>query len=186
MAACRCLCGQLGEICVFLGGIAAGGWLLGGRACLARAIAAEQGVEFACDDVAVVQQILHEAACVSIFHGPGDPEQIFVASRQDVGLLVIQVLDAVLYAAQKNISLRKGLRHWRAHETRTGQLRQGIKRCANPQFRELAAAHHLQQLHDEFDFAYAATRDLDVIGPFGPARAAGDGMVADLVVQHPQ
>ena len=78
------------------------------------------------------------------------------------------------------------MRHWRAHEARTSQLRQGIKRCAHPQFRELAAAHHLQQLHDEFDFAYAATRDLDVIGAFGPARATGDGMVADLVMQHPQ
>ena len=41
---------------------------------------------------------------------------------------------------------------------------QRIQRGARAQLGKLAAAHHLQQLHGEFDFADAAARQLDVVG----------------------
>ena len=134
----------------------------------------------------MAQQVLHEAAGVRIAHGLGDPQQVVVLRGQNVCLLVVQILDAVFCPTQKDIGLRQCFGHGRAHAARACQLRQRVQRGAQPQFGKLAATHHLQQLYDEFDFADAAARDFDVVGTFRPPRAAGNGMVANLVVQHPQ
>jgi hypothetical protein len=67
-----------------------------------------------------------------------------------------------------------------------GQPLQAAQRAARAQLGELAAAHHLQKLHDELDFADAATRQLDVVGAFRPTGAASHRMLADLAVQHAQ
>lgn len=48
-----------------------------------------------------------------------------------------------------------------------GQALQRIQRGAAAQLGELPAAHHLQQLHGEFDLADATARELDVVGTLG-------------------
>ena len=115
-----------------------------------------------------------------------DPGQIVVAGRQHMGLLVVQVLDAVLHLSQKHISSAQGICCGLRHEPRFGDALQSIQRGAGAQFRELPATHHLQKLHREFDLSNATTRQLHIVGAFGMARAAFGRMVTDLLVQRAQ
>ena len=121
-----------------------------------------------------------------IAQGAGDPVQVMVLRRQHMGLLVVQVLDAVLDPAQKVVGLGQCFGRFLRHEAGLGQPGQCAQRRAGPEFGVLAAAHHLQQLHDEFDFADAAARQLDVVGAFRAPGAAFAGMVAYLPVQYTQ
>ena len=115
-----------------------------------------------------------------------EPLQIVGVGGQDVGLLVVQILNAVLDLAQEDIGLRQCGGGLARHQTRPSQLSQCIYRGAHAQFGVLAAAHDLQQLHGKFNFADAAARDFYVVGPHGVAWAAAGGVGADWVVQLAQ
>ena len=73
-----------------------------------------------------------------------------------MGLLVVQVLDAVLDAAQKVIGPRHGVGGVLRHQARLGDALQRVQRGPGAQFGKLAAAHHLQHLHGKFNLADAA------------------------------
>ena len=133
------LCGVVGRATVFAG-----------------FFTAEQHVELACHHVAVQQQIVQKAAGIGVAQGLRNPQQIGIVGGQDMGLLVVQVLDAVLHAAQKDVGLGQRVGTGVRDEFAPRQLRQGVQRGAHAQFGVLAAAHDLQQLHDKFNFADAA------------------------------
>ena len=118
-------------------------------------VAAQQGVKFLRHQFAVGVQGVQKTATVGMAHGLGNPGQVVVAGGQDVGLLVVQVLDAVLDLAQEQVGLGQGLGGGRGHQARLHEALQGLQGGAPAQFRELAAAHHLQQLHGEFKLADA-------------------------------
>ena len=103
-----------------------------------------------------------------------------------MGLLVIQVLNAVLHMAQKLVGPRQRVGGVLRHQAGAGHALQRAHRGSHPQFRKLAAAHHLQELHGEFNLPNAAARELDVIGALGVAGAAAMRLFADLPVQAAQ
>ena len=103
-----------------------------------------------------------------------------------MGLLVVQVLDAVLDPAQELVGAGQRVGGRLRHQARRGDALQRLQRRARAQLGELAAAHHLQQLHGELDLADAAARKLDVVGALGPAGAALGRVLANLLVQHAQ
>lgn len=115
----------------------------------------------------------------------GNPLQIGRVAGQAVGLLVVQVLNAVFHAAQKHISLVQCLRCVGGHQTGLHQTGQRVQRCALAQLGKLPAAHHLQQLHGEFNFSDTATTELDIVGAFGPPCAQAQRLRSNLLVQHP-
>jgi hypothetical protein len=101
-------------------------------------------------------------------------------------LLVVQVLDAVFYLAQKGVGLGQRVRGGSGHEVGVVQPHQCVQRGAAAQFGESTATHHLQQLHGEFDFADAAAREFDVVRTLGVSGGALAGVLADLAVQAAQ
>ena len=101
-------------------------------------------------------------------------------------LLVVQILDAVFDAAQEGVGLGQFVGNLGRHQAGTTDALQRLQRGARAQLGKLATAHHLQQLHGEFDLADATTRELHIIGALGPAGTALGRMVADLAVQHAQ
>ena len=153
---------------------------------LRRRIAAEQGVEFLGHKFAVGVELVQEAAAVGVAHGLGNPQQVVVARGQHMRLLVVEVLDAVLDLAQEGVGLGQRLGGLGRHQPGARQALQGFERGPAAQLGELPAAHDLQQLHGEFDFAYAAARQLDVVGAPRVAGAALGRMLADLAVQRAQ
>jgi len=155
-------------------------------AAFAGRVAAQQAVEFLRHEFAVRVQLVQKRAGAVKAQRARDPVQVFVLRRQDVGLLIVQVLDAVLDPAQEHVGARQRIGGFGRHQAGAGHAFQRLQRGASAQFGKLPAAHHLQQLHGEFDFADAAARQLDVVGALGPARAALAGVAADLVVQRAQ
>ena len=132
---------------------------LGGAAFVVVAlllIAAEQGVELLRHQFAVLVKLVQKGAAVGKTHGAGNPQQIVVACGQHMGLLVVQVLNAMLNLAQEGIGAAQGVGNLGTHQIGAHQTLQRLQRRAAAQLGELAAAHHLQQLHDEFDLANAA------------------------------
>ena len=166
------------------------GRCLGAAAAAAAAllflVAAQQGVEFLRHQLAVGVQLVQKGAAVGVAHGAGNPGQVVVACGQHMGLLVVQVLNAVLHLAQKDVGAGHGVGRFLRHQPGLGQALQGLQRGAAAQLGELAPAHHLQELHGEFNLADAAARELHVVGALGVARAALGGVVADLAVQRTQ
>ena len=155
-------------------------------AAFAFTVTAKQGVELLCHHFSVCVQIGQKCTAAGITQGPGNPGQVVVAGGQHMGLLVVEVLDAVLNLAQKHIGRSQSIGCGLGHEPCLGHALQRVQRGARAQLRKLPTAHHLQQLHSEFDLADATTRQLDVIGAFGVTRAAFGRMVADLLVQRAQ
>ena len=131
-------------------------------------------------------ELAQELAATAVAHGLGNPAEVVVAGGQDVGLLVVQVLDAVLHTAQKVIGARHRIGGVLGHQAGVGHALQCVYRGAGAQFGELPAAHHLQQLHGKFNLADAAARHLDVVGALGVAGAALGRVFADLAVQDAQ
>ncbi|MCY1523352.1 hypothetical protein D9M68_582470 [compost metagenome] len=131
-------------------------------------------------------ELFEEGAAVGVTHRLRDPAQVVVVDRQHVRLLVVQVLDAVLHAAQELVGRGQRVGRVLRHEVGARQPLQRIERGARAQLGELAAAHHLQQLHGEFDFADAAARELHVVGALGASGAAARRLLADLAVQDAQ
>ncbi len=155
----------------------------------ARLAFVQQGVELVGDEFADLAEALEQLACAG--GGVGreavrDPAQIGVGSRQQMRLLVVQKLDAVLDPTQEQIRLGQPCGGFRRHQPTGGKATQRRQRRAAANLGELPATHDQQQLHDEFDLADAAARELDVVGPLGPARGAALRLVADLAVQLPQ
>ena len=72
------------------------------------------------------------------------------------------------------------------HQARLLQGGQGLQGGAHAQLGKLAAAHHLQQLADEFNFADAACAQLDITLLRAFARCAQRRLAADLCVQLAQ
>ena len=98
-----------------------------------------------------------------------------------VHLLIVPVLQAVLEIAQEDISggeFRDGRPGQKSARVERSERRQ---RAAQAQAGLLAAAHELQRLDDEFDFADTARPELD-IARVVPAPA----LLADLVVHVAQ
>ena len=115
-----------------------------------------------------------------------DPSQIRIGSGQDVGLLIVQVLDAVLHLAQKHVGIAHGIGCGLRHQSCPHQALQGALGGAGAQLGELTATHHLQELYGKFDFANAPAREFDIVGALGLARTAFVGVVAYLAVQDAQ
>ena len=149
-------------------------------------LAAQQLVELLRHELAVRVELRQEGAAVGIAQRLRDPAQVVVVDRQHVGLLVVQVLDAVLDAAQELVGRRQRIGRLLRHQAGARQALQRIERGPGAQLGELAAAHHLQQLHGELDLADAAARQLDVVGALGPPGAAARRLLADLPVQRAQ
>ncbi len=147
---------------------------------------AQQRVKFLRHEFAVAIEFVQQGAAVGQVHGQGNPIQIRVRSWQDVGLLVIQVLDAVFHLAQKNISAGQGVRRVLRHQAGVHQSLQCTQGWPGTQLGVLTPAHHLQQLHRKFNLANAPARQFDVVAALGFARAAFGGVVSNLAVQYPQ
>ena len=105
---------------------------------------AQQGVKFLRYQFAVAVEFAQEGAAVSKVQGFGNPAQIGIIGGQDMGLLVIQVLDTVLHLAQEVVRLCQGIgcRLW--HQSGRGQPLQGADSGARAQFGVLPTPHHLQ------------------------------------------
>ena len=154
-----------------------------------RAAVVQQRVELGGDELAHLAQPVEQLAAVGVAgqaQAGGDPRQVVVGARQQVRLLVVEVLDAVLDAAQEGVGVGQPLGGVGLHQPARGQPLQRLERGARADLRELPAAHHQQQLHDELDLADAAARQLDVVGALGPAGGAALRFVADLAVQLAQ
>ena len=95
---------------------------------------------------------------MGVAHRAGDPGQVGVHRGQYMGLLVVQVLDAVLDPAQKGVGPCQGVGSGLGHQPGVGQALQRIQCRADAQLGELAAAHHLQQLHGKFNLADTTAR----------------------------
>ena len=119
-------------------------------------IATEQGVKFLGNQLAVRVQLPQETVRICVIHGARNPFQIVVACGQNMGLLIVEVLNAVLNIAQECVGLCKLLCGFLRHEVGTCQALQCLQRGAAAQFRKLPAAYHLQQLDREFNFTDAA------------------------------
>ena len=115
-----------------------------------------------------------------------DPREVGVEGRQQVGLLVVEVLDAVLDATQEFVSLGQAVGARRLHQPAGGEFVERLQGGARANLGELPAARHQQQLHDELDLADAAARELDVVRAFGPAGGAALRFFAHLGVQLTQ
>ncbi|MNS70235.1 hypothetical protein D3C72_1035760 [compost metagenome] len=160
-----------------------------GAAALAGAAAlgiAQQFVEFLGHQLPMGIELVQEGAFIVVAQGSGHPVQVVVARGQYMGLLVVQVLDAVLHLAQKGVGIGKGLGGRIGHQACAGKAPQCFEGRAAAQLGELSAAYHLQQLHDELDLADAAAREFDVIGALRVPGAALGCMLADLAVQVAQ
>ena len=72
-----------------------------------------------------------------------------------MGLLVVQVLNAVFDLAQKHIGLGQCVGRGGWHQVGLAQALQGLQCGACAQLRKVTTAHDLQQLHREFNFTNA-------------------------------
>ena len=116
----------------------------------------------------------------------GDPAQVVVVAGQQVGLLVVQVLDAVLHLAQERIARGQLGGGVGLHQAGLHQSLQATQGAAGADFGKLAASHHQHQLHDELNLANATARQLHIVGALGPAGGAALCFVTDLAVQLAQ
>ena len=164
------------------------------RAAAAAAVAgaapavAQQQVELAGDELARLAEAVEQGARAARLgaEAGGDPGEVAVVLGQDVGLLVVEVLDPVLDPAQQRVGRGQPLGAGALHQAAGGQLVERLQGRAGADLGELAAAHHQQQLDDELDLADAAARQLDVVGALRPAGGAALRLVAHLGVQLAQ
>ena len=146
----------------------------------------QQALKFARDHGTVVGQLGLQRGHIGQPQAVRQPQQVGSVGGQHMGLLVVQVLDAVFHPAQKHIGLGQRLGGGLGHQLGAGQALQGIQRGPGAQLGELPATHNLQQLHRELNFADATATELDIIGPLGPPCAVARRLVADLPVQAAQ
>ena len=129
---------------------------------------------------------LRRAVLAGVAEAGRDPVEIAVVGRQDVGLLVVEVLDAMLDAAQQRVGIAQARAGGALHQAAGDELVDRLQRRAGADLGKLAAAHDQQQLDDELDLADAAARQLDVVGALGPPGGAPLRLVAHLDVELAQ
>ena len=149
-------------------------------------IAAQQDVKLVCNHFTVGIQIREEITAFGVSHGIGNPLQVGILGWQNMRLLVIQILNAMLYFAKKHIGLRQSLRRFHGHQARFGNALKRVEGGPCAKLRKLPAANNLQKLHGEFNFPNAAARQLDIVGALGVASASFGGVIANLLVQGSQ
>ena len=152
----------------------------------ATRLTAQQAVKFFGHQFTVGVQLAQKKAAIGKTQCLCNPGQVIVARGQHMGLLVVQILDAVLHATQKNIGPRQSIGRILRHQPGIGQALKGTDRGARAQLGELPAAYHLQQLHGELNFADAAARHLHIVGALGVAGTALGRVLADLPMQRAQ
>ena len=163
------------------------------RAAVAAAVAVaapvvQQQVELAGDVLTRLAEAIEQRARAARLGGEagGDPRQVTVVLGQDVGLLVVEVLDPVLDPAQQGVGSGQPLGAGPLHQAAGGELVERLQGRAGADLGELAATHDQQQLDDELDLADAAARQLDVVGALRPAGGATLRLVAHLGMQLAQ
>ena len=163
-----------------------GGLRRGLATTFAFALAAQQLVKLRRHQLAVRVQVVQKRAAVTVSQGVRNPGQVIVTGWQGVGLLVVQVLNAVLDMAQKSVGVNQPRCGVIKHQASMRQTPQRVDRAAGTQLGELPAAHHLQQLHGKFNLPNAAARHLHVVSALRPPSAALGGVVANLPMQNAQ
>ena len=148
----------------------------------------EQPVELLRHEFARLAQALEQGAGAAEAErqARGDPVEVGVVGRQHMRLLIVEVLDAVLDAAQQGVGVGQPLGGGALHQAAGSELVERLQGRAGADFGKLAAAHHQQQLHDELDLADAAARQLHVVGPLGPPGRPALRVAAYLGVQLAQ
>ncbi|OYX04179.1 MAG: hypothetical protein B7Z15_17785 [Rhizobiales bacterium 32-66-8] len=96
-------------------------------AALALGFTAEQLVKLASDQLAVRVEFAKKLAAIAKAQSRRNPAQVVITGWQHMGLLVIQVLNAVLHAAQKNIGSCHRIGGVPRHQSGTGDALQGVK-----------------------------------------------------------
>ncbi len=81
----------------------------------------------------------------------------------DLRLPIVAVLQPVLDVAQEDIGRAQAVDGAVRQQSTLRDRGQRRQRSAHAQARIATAAHDLQRLHDEFDLAYAAGPELDVL-----------------------
>src|SRR3970040_2292342 len=89
-------------------------------------------------------------------HCLGDEHAVRFRSRQSVGLLVVEILQAVLEVAQKHICRRELLRRRTREQASLRELRQHCEGGLRSQLGLASAADQLENLGDELDLVKAA------------------------------
>ena len=133
-----------------------GGWLVAVAAFAFFFGAAQQLVKLLRHHFAVGVELVQKLVRALETQGAGNPGQVGVLGGQHMGLLVVQVLNAVLHLAQEDIGLGQCLGGGLGHQAGLGQPLQRVQGGAGAQLGKLPAAHHLQQLHGELDLSNAA------------------------------
>ncbi len=157
----------------------------------------QQGVELAGDEFAHLVEFAQQLAALGAAsalagvvideaHRPGQCVQVGVFRRHAVGLRVVEVLNAMLQAAQKAVARRQPLGRFSLQQIVGNEQLQCGQGGAFANLRHAPTAHHLQQLHGEFDFANTAPAQLDIVGFVGPGGGAFGGLGANLPVQRAQ
>jgi len=93
---------------------------------------------------------------------------VFGAFRQGVRLLVLEVLQPVLGAAQEPVGLAQLAHGGRGQQLALLQPRQRLERRAHGEPGVAPPAHELQRLRDELDLADATGAELHVLGELAP------------------
>ena len=88
---------------------------------------------------------------------------LYAILRQGLGLQVVPVLQAVFELAQEAVGFEQGVGGMGGDDVLDGELAQGFLRAFQLQGFQTACAYHLEDLGDEFDFAYAARTEFDVV-----------------------
>ena len=104
---------------------------------------------------AVTVDIARERGPVFAAHGFGDERPVGRLARERLGLLVVEVLQAVLEAAQEVVRLAECGRTRALDQPALGEGAQRGARGRRAQRRVAPAAHHLEELHREFHLADA-------------------------------
>ena len=91
---------------------------------------------------------------------------------------VVPVLQAVFELAQEAVGFEQGVGGMGGNDVLNGELAQGFLRAFQLQGFQTACAYHLEDLGNEFDFAYAARTEFDVV-----FHAFFADFVSDLAVQ---
>ncbi len=123
----------------------------------------EHLVEMARDLVAVRVERGDQRSVVGQIHRFGQHRLRFGIVRQQLGLRVVQILNAMFQTAQKIIGGSEFLLRIRRHQPALHQFAQHGQGRALLQGGDLAAADELEHLRGEFDFADAARPQLDVV-----------------------
>ena len=121
-------------------------------------------LEMAADDVAMLVEHDQHGLPVGEAHAAPDLLLFGRVARQHVGLLVLDILQAMFQPAQEDVGLAQFLFGFGRDQLALGEQGENRQGGADLQGRIASAADELEDLGHEFDFADAAGAELDVIG----------------------